>query len=166
MSKSLAKEVEKLEEAAERKKETEVFEICGRYGYKAEELVKHGTKYEKNTVFKYFLPKSIEDFMNLFEVFGPIVFEVAFERLIYPAVLSDDLAEENENVVLAIDHAYLQLVNPDLWKEFMMELKESKTRISQHLKKKFDEARKEREKLKNSIREKMRKAEEEDKLDA
>lgn len=162
MSKQLAKEVDKLEKATQEKKETEVYQIYRRYGFKSEELLEHGSEYEKNTVLEYIYPKAIETFMVSLEVFGPTVFEVAFEHFIYPAVLRGSLKEENEDVVLGIDHAYLQLVKPELWKEFMTELKTMKTRISWELKLKFDAARRERDKLKNKIRQKIRREEQED----
>ena len=101
--------------------------------------------------------------MDLLEIFGSDMFRVVFERYIYPIILSDDPKEENEDIILGIDQAYLQLVCPDLWKEFMEELKESKPRISQELKEKFDVAKAELEKLKNNIREKMRREEIKDK---
>ncbi len=157
MSKRIAREVAKLEEEATQKLEAEVFRVFERYGNNAADLIKYGSDYEKDLVFRWGYPKAVEEFMELFKVFGPVVFRVAFEKLIYPCVLSDNPDEENEFTVLGIDHAYMQLVYPDLWREFLQSLRPSG--IPSEMKLEFDTIRKELEQLKNGIRERMRKEE-------
>jgi hypothetical protein len=173
MSKNLEKRLNELDAAAKEKLERDAMAIFEKYNNDPERLVKEASNYEKDVVWRWGEPQLEEKFKEYADMFLGFTLQIFLEHHIYPIILRGNKADEDKHTILAVDHLWMEVAYPDVWKRFIAEIKTwpsydedpegfGKSCLSQGLVDEFKAVQYKLDLFKDSLRAKMAKEDEED----
>ena|GEM_PF-3213387 len=175
MRESLHRDLRRIRSEADEELEHRMLRIWRRYE-DVDELVENASREEREVIDRYLkrhLDEVVDDCVENWKAYGWVYMRVFFEHEVYPHILSTDPAEEDARIVGHFDLLWDEYCVPGLWDDFVKELKLAPSyeedpeaaanwRISEGLKKWFDSAREDCERVKAEVRARLRREEEED----
>jgi hypothetical protein len=165
----LRRRVDDLDTRINAEQEAKAWELHRRYGGSWVNVFQDGTQLEKKFVLEWAWPEVKDKILAT----TPFIVWTIWEHYIYPAVLDPDLSKEDEDIVRAIDNAFIELAysdeHADLRKEVAASLNIERGpeglgdwRISEGLAARLKAARSQMAELKNLVRDRLRREQEED----